>query len=92
MLRILLSEVWTLFACWWLVIDFGGAVFEHEHKSRVINTRQYRGPEVILEVGWNTKSDIWSAGCIAFELYTGELLFQTVCSRDEQDDLLSVAQ
>lgn len=59
------------------IIDFGGAVFEHEHKSRVINTRQYRGPEVILEVGWNTKSDIWSAGCIAFELYTGELLFQT---------------
>jgi hypothetical protein len=37
-----------------LVIDFGGATYEHENdKSRVINTRQYRGPEVILELNWS---------------------------------------
>ncbi len=30
------------------VIDFGGATFSGEYKSRVINTRQYRAPEVIL--------------------------------------------
>jgi hypothetical protein len=29
------------------VIDFGGATYEHDRsKSRIINTRQYRGPEV----------------------------------------------
>jgi hypothetical protein len=30
-----------------LVIDFGGATFDDDtHKSTIINTRQYRGPEV----------------------------------------------
>jgi serine/threonine protein kinase len=28
------------------IIDFGGATFDHEHKSTIVNTRQYRGPEV----------------------------------------------
>ena len=34
------------------LIDFGGATYEEEARaSRIINTRQYRGPEVILELG-----------------------------------------
>jgi serine/threonine protein kinase len=28
------------------IIDFGGATFDCEHKSTIVNTRQYRGPEV----------------------------------------------
>lgn len=31
-----------------LVIDFGGATYDDEHKSTIINTRQYRGPEVLI--------------------------------------------
>ena len=30
------------------LIDFGGATHETEHHSSIINTRQYRAPEVIL--------------------------------------------
>ena len=30
------------------IIDFGGATYAHEHHSSVINTRQYRAPEIIL--------------------------------------------
>ncbi len=60
------------------VIDFGSATFDDEHKSGTINTRQYRAPEVILGMGWSLPSDIWSAGCILMELYTGGLLFKTV--------------
>ena len=30
------------------VIDFGGATYDDEKKSCVVNTRQYRAPEVIL--------------------------------------------
>lgn len=61
------------------VIDFGGATYDDdEHKSTIVNTRQYRAPEVILEVGWSYPSDLWSAGCIITELYTGDLLFATV--------------
>lgn len=59
------------------IIDFGNATYEDEHHSSVINTRQYRGPEVVLELGWKERSDIWSLGCILMELYTGELLFGT---------------
>ena len=60
------------------LIDFGGACYDDEKKkSSIINTRQYRAPEVILEAGWTLSSDLWSAGCILAELYTGELLFAT---------------
>ncbi|KAL7541371.1 hypothetical protein ACHAXR_010856 [Thalassiosira sp. AJA248-18] len=59
------------------VIDFGGSVFNHEKKSSIVNTRQYRAPEVILGWGWSYPSDLWSAGCIIAELYAGELLFAT---------------
>ena len=30
------------------IIDMGGATFDDEHHSSIINTRQYRAPEVIL--------------------------------------------
>lgn len=59
------------------LIDFGGATYDHEKKSTIINTRQYRSPEVILGLGWSMPSDMWSAGCIIAELYKGELLFAT---------------
>jgi len=61
------------------IIDFGGAVFLHKHdrKHSVINTRQYRAPEVLLQSseGWSYPSDMWGAGCILAELWTGRLLF-----------------
>jgi serine/threonine protein kinase len=51
------------------VIDFGAATYDDDaHKSRIVNTRQYRGPEVTLELGWSFASDIWSAGCIIAEV------------------------
>jgi serine/threonine protein kinase len=60
------------------VIDFGGATYHHENHTLIINTRQYRAPEVILEADtWNELSDIWSMACIIIELYTGELFFDT---------------
>jgi serine/threonine protein kinase len=59
------------------LIDFGGSCYDHEKKSSVINTRQYRAPEVMLGTGWSMPSDVWSLGCILVELYKGELLFGT---------------
>lgn len=71
--------------CPWAVIDFGGATYDDDdHKSTIVNTRQYRAPEVILEVGWSFPSDLWSAGCIIAELYTGDLFFATVRRSEEE--------
>jgi len=59
------------------LIDFGSATFDWEHHSSVVSTRHYRPPEVILELGWSQPCDVWSTGCIVFELYQGHTLFQT---------------
>lgn len=61
-----------------VLIDFGSAVREGiDHKGGIISTRQYRAPEVILGNEWSYPADIWSYGCILFELFTGDLLFRT---------------
>ena len=59
------------------LIDFGSATFERQHHSRVVSTRHYRAPEVILGLGWSYPCDAWSIGCILVELLTGDALFQT---------------
>lgn len=64
------------------LIDFGSATFDEEHHSAVISTRHYRAPEVILGVGWSQPCDVWSIGCIMFELFTGFTLFQTHDNRE----------
>ncbi|XP_042870198.1 probable dual specificity protein kinase madd-3 isoform X4 [Penaeus japonicus] len=64
------------------LIDFGSATFDHEHHSTIVSTRHYRAPEVILELGWQQPCDVWSIGCIMFELYLGITLFQTHDNRE----------
>ncbi|XP_042216678.1 serine/threonine-protein kinase Doa-like isoform X1 [Homarus americanus] len=64
------------------LIDFGSATFDHEHHSTIVSTRHYRAPEVILELGWEQPCDVWSIGCIMFELYLGITLFQTHDNRE----------
>jgi len=66
------------------IIDFGSAVEKEDIGNGIINTRQYRAPEVILECcKWDYKSDIWSVACILIELYTGELLFHTYSNQEQ---------
>jgi len=50
----------------------------HHHSPRPpLPSPRYRGPEVILNLGWSCPSDLWSVGCIISELFHGELLFAT---------------
>jgi len=32
----------------------------------------------LVDIGWSQPCDIWSIGCMMFELYTGYTLFQVV--------------
>jgi len=58
-------------------IDFGAAIFDDESHARVVSTRHYRAPEIIMDTGWSFPCDIWSVGCILVELATGDTLFKT---------------
>lgn len=58
------------------IADLGNATFSHYHFTNQIQTRQYRAPEIILKhKTWGSSADIWSIGCIIFELITGDYLF-----------------
>ena len=57
-----------------VLTDFGSA-----HKINGLDdelqTRYYRAPEIILNIDISEKIDIWSIGCIAYEIFTGSVLF-----------------
>lgn len=57
------------------IADLGNACWTHYHFATEIQTRQYRGPEVILGSKYNITADLWSLACMTFEMLTGDLLF-----------------
>lgn len=58
------------------IADLGNATYTHSHFTNQIQTRQYRAPETILRHNsWGASTDMWSLGCIIFELITGDYLF-----------------
>ena len=58
------------------ICDVGNACWFNHHFSTIIQTRQYRSPEVLLGINYNESSDIWSLACMIFELATGDFLFE----------------
>uniref|UniRef100_A0A3B3IL12 non-specific serine/threonine protein kinase n=1 Tax=Oryzias latipes TaxID=8090 RepID=A0A3B3IL12_ORYLA len=71
------------------IADLGNACWVHKHFTEDIQTRQYRSLEVLIGSGYSTPADIWSTACMAFELATGDYLFEPHSgedySRDEGD-------
>ena len=58
-------------------LDLGCCCDERHSRSAIVSTRCYRAPEVILGLGWMFSADMWSMGCIIYELATGRLLYDT---------------
>jgi serine/threonine protein kinase len=58
-----------------VITDFGNSYFYEKRTRHEIQDRRYRAPEVILDLDYNYKCDIWSVGCTVFELATGFILF-----------------
>ncbi|CAJ0578609.1 unnamed protein product, partial [Mesorhabditis spiculigera] len=56
--------------------DLGNACWVHHHFTEDIQTRQYRSLEVLIGAGYGPPADIWSTACMAFELATGDYLFE----------------
>lgn len=57
------------------IADLGNACWVHKHFTEDIQTCQYRSVEVLIGADYGTPADIWSTACMAFELATGDYLF-----------------
>ena len=68
------------------VIDFGSSFFEDGRNRYPIQSSYYRSPDVIIGMPQTTAIDMWSLGCILYELDTGLPLF---AFHNERDILMS---
>ncbi|XP_028260694.1 SRSF protein kinase 2-like isoform X2 [Parambassis ranga] len=57
------------------IADLGNACWVNKHFTEDIQTCQYRSVEVLIGADYDTPADIWSTACMAFELATGDYLF-----------------
>lgn len=62
------------------VVDFGSSAFIDDSDYDYLQTRPYRAPEISFGCKFDFTADMWSVGCILYELVTGRVLFnyQTV--------------
>uniref|UniRef100_A0A1A7YBH9 non-specific serine/threonine protein kinase n=1 Tax=Iconisemion striatum TaxID=60296 RepID=A0A1A7YBH9_9TELE len=68
------------------IADLGNACWVQKHFTDDIQTRQYRSLEVLTGAGYSTPADIWSTACMAFELATGDYLFEPHSGEDYSRD------
>lgn len=66
------------------IIDFGSAITSPQGSHFYVQSRYYRAPEVILGIPYGSSCDIWSLGCIGYELYVGHPLFP---GKDNMDQI-----
>ncbi|KAK2786663.1 hypothetical protein FQN53_006367 [Emmonsiellopsis sp. PD_33] len=58
-----------------VLCDLGEArIGNHMHRGDIM-PGIYRAPEVILEMEWDNKVDLWSAGVMTWDIFEGERLF-----------------
>ncbi|KAG2429206.1 hypothetical protein HXX76_010976 [Chlamydomonas incerta] len=58
------------------ICDFGSAMLAGENEvTPYLVSRFYRAPEVILGMKYEYPMDMWSVGCVVYELFTGNILF-----------------
>ncbi|XP_037540541.1 SRSF protein kinase 3 [Nematolebias whitei] len=71
---------------WVKIADLGNACWLHKHFTEDIQTRQYRALEVLIGAEYGPPADIWSTACMAFELATGDYLFEPHSGEDYTRD------
>jgi serine/threonine-protein kinase SRPK1 len=54
----------------------------HKYFTEDFQTRQFWSLKVLIGSGYNTPADIWSTACMAFELGTGDYLFEPHSGED----------
>ena len=71
------------------VIDFGSSTYENEQFYTYIQSRFYRAPEIMLGIRYTPAIDMWSLGCILYELFVGFPLF---AGEDEKEQMQCIME
>ncbi|CAL1698674.1 unnamed protein product [Somion occarium] len=69
-----------------VLCDFGEARFGDYNNMIDIQPYQYRAPEVILDMAWDEKVDIWNVGVMIWDLFENGNLFRTTGGPEEKQD------
>jgi dual specificity tyrosine-phosphorylation-regulated kinase 2/3/4 len=72
------------------VADFGTACFADQQVFSYIQSRYYRAPEVLYGLRYGPAIDMWSIGCVVYELLTGEPIFPAE-DEDELAEMIEIA-
>jgi serine/threonine-protein kinase PRP4 len=72
------------------ICDFGSAGYTRGdcEITPYLVSRFYRAPEIILGSAYDGKADVFSIGCVLFEMYTGKILF----SGKDNNEMLRMMQ
>lgn len=65
------------------IVDFGSSCYQNQRIYTYIQSRFYRAPEVVLGLPYGFEIDMWSVGCIVFELINGLPLFPGESETDQ---------
>lgn len=65
------------------LIDFGSSCKIGKTMYPYIQSRFYRSPEVLLGLPYDEKIDMWSLGCILYELHVGDPIFNGSSEKDQ---------
>ena len=57
------------------IIDFGSASFTTKENISYFQSRPYRAPEIVMGADYDCSVDMWSLGCIIYELVCKKTLF-----------------
>ena len=64
----------------YILTDFGTCVLYRDNKDWYDNLQclHYRAPEIIMHSHVTVRADLWSIGCMIYELYTKKVLFNPI--------------
>ncbi|KAI1774674.1 kinase-like protein [Hypoxylon cercidicola] len=68
-----------------VLCDFGAAQVGDTHRSDIM-PGVYRAPEIIMDMEWDSKIDMWSVGVMIWDLFEGGPLFHAVKGGNLDDE------
>lgn len=63
-----------------VLLDLGFATYFHKNDEKIltsiVGTPNYMSPELLMGKKYNSLSDVWSFGCIVYEMLCGDVPFK----------------